>query len=289
MLAPTYDALIARSADPTQTARLRASFRGAGRLRLRQVRASMRTGVLNHNVLGLGGATFSPYPPDMQIGNFASMLERSTQQHMLTDWANRYIEQAIAAGNAAAARETKLLAPMPGELVRALAQLTQVELKGIAAGLVQQVTRAAATALETRLRSTRAMRLLGSRFAATSNRLNALANVTTVKSFNRAKLANYRAAGDTHVGIIPELRSDSARTVRDAPPQEARSISEGLEKEEPEVEALINIATAGDELVCDDCEEASDDGPYTIDEAEGLLPIHPNCRCVYVRWLAQGF
>src|SRR5260370_41551014 len=29
------------------------------------------------------------------------------------------------------------------------------------------------------------------------------------------------------------------------------------------------------------CEEISENCPYIIDEARGLIPAHPNCRCVY--------
>jgi hypothetical protein len=45
---------------------------------------------------------------------------------------------------------------------------------------------------------------------------------------------------------------------------------------------LWNVATAGDDLVCQACEDLSDDGPYSADEAQGLLPLHANCRCALV-------
>lgn len=40
--------------------------------------------------------------------------------------------------------------------------------------------------------------------------------------------------------------------------------------------------TAGDHRVCDQCQEAEDEGPYTIEEAEGMIPLHPQCRCIWL-------
>ena len=51
------------------------------------------------------------------------------------------------------------------------------------------------------------------------------------------------------------------------------------ETEEADLE-LVNILTAGDDLVCQECEDAALDGPYSLDEADELLPLHPHCRCV---------
>jgi ribosome modulation factor len=30
---------------------------------------------------------------------------------------------------------------------------------------------------------------------------------------------------------------------------------------------------------CDDCQGVADSAPYDVDTAEGLVPVHPNCRC----------
>lgn len=47
------------------------------------------------------------------------------------------------------------------------------------------------------------------------------------------------------------------------------------------VTAEVEWSTAGDKLVCPIC--ASLEGNvYTIDEARGLIPEHPNCRCAWV-------
>lgn len=40
-------------------------------------------------------------------------------------------------------------------------------------------------------------------------------------------------------------------------------------------------STAGDELVCPQC-AALEGETYTVDEARGMIPLHPNCRCTWI-------
>jgi 8-oxo-dGTP pyrophosphatase MutT (NUDIX family) len=44
----------------------------------------------------------------------------------------------------------------------------------------------------------------------------------------------------------------------------------------------VDVLTAGDEFVCIICEEISENGPYTLNEAEDLIPAHGFCRCAFV-------
>jgi len=48
-----------------------------------------------------------------------------------------------------------------------------------------------------------------------------------------------------------------------------------------EVEALVEFSTAGDDLVCPQCMDL-EGTVYTIEEARGLIPVHPNCRCAWI-------
>lgn len=43
---------------------------------------------------------------------------------------------------------------------------------------------------------------------------------------------------------------------------------------------LVKIVTMEDDLVCQLCQDAAEDSPYTLEEAQQKLPIHPNCRCL---------
>ena len=52
----------------------------------------------------------------------------------------------------------------------------------------------------------------------------------------------------------------------------------GIEK----VDIKAEWITAGDDRVCPDCLDLEAGGPYPIKEVEGLLPLHPNCRCTVI-------
>ena len=43
----------------------------------------------------------------------------------------------------------------------------------------------------------------------------------------------------------------------------------------------VDVITVGDSLVCDDCQDAEANNPHTLQEAQSLLPMHPNCRCSF--------
>lgn len=46
-----------------------------------------------------------------------------------------------------------------------------------------------------------------------------------------------------------------------------------------EVKVMAEFRTAGDDRVCDIC-QSMEGNTYTLDEAEGLIPVHPMCRCI---------
>lgn len=49
-----------------------------------------------------------------------------------------------------------------------------------------------------------------------------------------------------------------------------------------ELGILAELSTAGDDRVCVECSSLAASGPYTVDEARGMIPVHPNCRCAWV-------
>jgi len=48
-----------------------------------------------------------------------------------------------------------------------------------------------------------------------------------------------------------------------------------------EVGAEVEWSTAGDDSVCEQCDELSGQ-VYLIDDARGMIPQHPNCRCAWL-------
>lgn len=51
---------------------------------------------------------------------------------------------------------------------------------------------------------------------------------------------------------------------------------------------FLNVQTAGDDRVCQVCQDLSDEGPYSLFEAMGLLPAHVDCRCAWVPFTEGG-
>jgi SPP1 gp7 family putative phage head morphogenesis protein len=52
----------------------------------------------------------------------------------------------------------------------------------------------------------------------------------------------------------------------------------------------VEWSTAGDDDVCEECDGMSKDKNgepiiYTVDEARGLIPYHPNCRCAWIPYI----
>lgn len=47
------------------------------------------------------------------------------------------------------------------------------------------------------------------------------------------------------------------------------------------VEVMSEFATAGDNKVCPKCEEL-ESKTFTLQEAHGIIPLHPNCRCAWL-------
>lgn len=53
-----------------------------------------------------------------------------------------------------------------------------------------------------------------------------------------------------------------------------------------EVGAEVEWSTAGDEIVCSQCAEL-EGKTFTIEEARGMIPYHPNCRCAWMPYISE--
>ena len=52
---------------------------------------------------------------------------------------------------------------------------------------------------------------------------------------------------------------------------------------------LVSVVTMHDSKVCEECIEIEQNNPYTIQEAQDLLPVHPHCRCRYMRYYDDDY
>lgn len=48
-----------------------------------------------------------------------------------------------------------------------------------------------------------------------------------------------------------------------------------------EVQAEVEFQTAGDDRVCEEC-SSMEGNVWKVEEAHGIIPIHPNCRCAWM-------
>lgn len=54
------------------------------------------------------------------------------------------------------------------------------------------------------------------------------------------------------------------------------------------VHVKAELVTAEDERVCEECMKYETEGPYTLEEVETLIPIHPQCRCIAIPTLPEA-
>jgi len=52
------------------------------------------------------------------------------------------------------------------------------------------------------------------------------------------------------------------------------------------IKVLAEWSTAGDDRVCKQCEKLQGK-VFTLDEIEGMIPLHPSCRCIALPWVEE--
>jgi hypothetical protein len=103
---------------------------------------------------------------------------------------------------------------------------------------------------------------------------------------------SYAEIGDAiqqTLGVSPDFpEMPGWRAERVARTESQWAVNEGMLNQYQSVGInQVNIVCAGD--ACDDCQDLTTGNPYTLAEAEDLIPYHPNCRCDWVgdysQWL----
>jgi hypothetical protein len=272
----TQDKKLSRSSDPGQTRNIRKAFSAAADMQLNQLRAMLRQAVVDYNVLGLSGpSNYTFMAPAARINQFAGWLENAANASLDARWwVHPWINKATQHGLKKAQAEMQGVEyqPIPTTF-ESLHQMAHDELRGIIGTLVQKVMRTAHSAAAKRLVPHQAFRELVKPIDDDiRHRLQLFTQYIIVKGHVHGKVAYYRQHGITHVGVNPELRRPRLikhdHRVRDA----RGNIPE------------MGWQTAGDDLVCADCEDMAADSPYSLDEILELIPLHPECRCEAVIW-----
>jgi hypothetical protein len=200
--------------DPTGTAGLRRAFLAEGNRRLARVRSLTHTMLVEHDLMQTRSepvAQLLPHPGH-RLPVFADWFSRSVNENLLgglPPWWEKYLQRAYHSGLVAGDELVKngYLPPGRSSLPAVYRELARGELAGIAAALVQQVSRQAGGAAIGKQKPQLLYRaVLGAIRKVGAARLAAFVNMMTVKLHNAARLEHFRGAGITQVGIIPELR-----------------------------------------------------------------------------------
>lgn len=271
-MAPLFTDAFKPSRDPTGTKKIRVTFTNDVLLRLRRIRAQLRTAVVDHDTLGLATGHMGYHPEENRLYAFEMWLKTVLGNMSGEYWWNKYIHAAWNHGTTSAFAEL-------GQPVRATHSRTAVlcwrveqEIIGITGTLVQHLSRAAESVVVKKMKPSVAWRQLAKVFDKIGEeRFRLMADHFVIAAHNRARLAVYRALGHLLVGVVPE--KNKRPHLHDAA--------------EDDIE--VGIRTAEDDDVCEDCADYAEGAPYYLDDVEQALPIHPRCRCRWYPWFDRRF
>lgn len=194
--------------DPTGTAGLRRSFQAEGNRRLTKLRSMTHTILVERDLMAARNDPLAALMPNPghRLSAFTEWFARTAKGVLVTEqWWERFLQRAFESG-AVAGGELVGSPPRGHTPVPAVyRELAASEFAGIAQALIQQVTRQAGMAaisgrkpLPMYRAVLSALRKVGER------RIKSAVNSLTVQIHNGSRLAQFQAAGITHVGVKAE-------------------------------------------------------------------------------------
>ncbi len=323
---PIVSYQLASNIDPTRTLTIRTKFVGAMRNRFAQLMAVIRHAVIELDVLalnkeklianalpatGLTSQQFNFPSSDQKIEAFVAWMGEQNQKYILSggttgirtmgdlipeataarnSWITTYIDSAYQKGISRARSEMQKLGipvddgtypgstsdpiqvafnnPMNADRVGMIYTRAYSSLKGITDAMDSTVSDVLALGIADGRGPREIARLLNKaitgdgtgedlgildslgRFIPAKRRAETLARTEVIRAHHQANMAEYRAAGLLGIKVQAEF------------------------------------LTAGDARVCPEC--ASLNGKImTLDQAENLIPVHPQCRCVALPYIPE--
>lgn len=298
--------LLINARDPSRTTALRNAFARRMRGRFNRLIQEITKAVSTEDVFGLlgneprvtvlqtpGPRRFAFSRDSRKVAAFMDWLDRQVKDGVLSvteisqvgegverAWTNLYIDNAYRRGVARARYQMRRagfdVPPLDatGGIDAAMGTLFHVdrvgllytrvfnELQGITAAMDQQISRILAEGLAKGLhprtlarmmRATITGRGMGDlaitdrlgRFIPARRRAEMLARTEVIRAHASGQLQEFKNWRVEQVGVVAELQ------------------------------------TAGDERVCPEC-SALENELYTIEEAQNIIPVHPNCRCIWL-------
>ena len=272
--------------DPTRTTLLRKQFVAQMTIRFRNLKRDINTSIIDNDGFGLMSKpllTFAAAPyrafafptAAEKVDSFMQWLREQEDEGILeliygegreiagsSEWMNTYIDTAykrgLRRGNSELVK-AGLPSALPGlpafsitaifnrpihaDRVGILYSRVFSELKGITHAMDQQISRVLAQGMIEGLGPMQIARQINDRVDKIGlTRAKVLARTEIIRAHHVATINTYREAGLLGVKVMAEW------------------------------------ATAGDARVCDLCADL-EGKVFTLDEIEGMLPRHPNCRC----------
>lgn len=268
--------------DPTRTGAERRAFLAAISRRFDELRRDLWVHLAEDGGLGPVGNAYSYPTADAKLKAFRRYLTRRADERILNPvggqpgkpWTAPFIESAYRKGLVRAytdTRKTKLFGkpaafqrgsqaeflraafggPVARSKIELLATRDFEQLKGINAQMGSKLNVILADGMSASNHPrVIAKRISGEIDKIKRTRANTLARTEIIHAHAEGQLDSFEQMGITHVA------------------------------------ALVEWMTAGDDRVCPRCEQQMG-RVFTIDQARGLIPLHPNCRCMWVPYFPK--
>lgn len=270
--------------DPTRSKVLRDKYSAEMYKRFRKVKGLVRSTVIENDAFNLTNEVLSNVEParkfeftqdSKKVKAFMNWLQKAEDDKILeiieregrtvvdrNAWQNKYVQAAYKKGYRQSTTELKKAGikpveysslqmgfshPMHADSLGMLYTRNFNELQGITEAMDQQISREMANGFTKGLNPKGIAYLINERIDKIGiTRARILARTEIIRAHAEATLNRYEEAGVEGV----ELRAE--------------------------------WSTAGDGRVCSTCKGLAAAGPYNLDEARGMIPAHPRCRCSWM-------
>ena len=271
----------AKRYDPTRTTQLRTKFEADMVRRFKKLRAAIIKKIVDDDCFGLRATgvirvhdrDFAFQTDPQKVDAFMAWLKSQEQAGILEiqrgigtstsaqrAWSDVYIQSAYQKGIAQAGQELRKAGvtvsdrwidagfnrPIHADRVGLLYTRTYTDLKGVTEAMDQQIARTLAQGMIDGKGPIDIARSLTDRVDKIGiKRARVIARTEIISAHHQATINSYREAGAEGVEVVGEF------------------------------------STADDDRVCSEC-EALDGKEFDINDAQSLIPVHPNCRCTTI-------
>lgn len=261
--------------DPTRTTELRKQFMGEAGRRFRKLKGRIREEVVAGDGFGLRSnrGRFEFERSDRKVEAFMDWLDEAMREEILTvskgtpmsqagqkAWTATYIETAYQKGIAQSAAQMRgrgadvadewveqaFNRPIHADRVGLAYTRVFEDLRGITEAMATQISRELAQGIAEGRNPEDMARGI-------NNRVDKVGR-TRARTLARTEVISAHAEG---------------------------ALNSYEEAEVAGVEVEAEFSTAGDDLVCPRCAALEGD-VYSMEEARGIIPVHPNCRCTWI-------